>query len=183
MIKSNAYTSEQLQWIVDNQASITRQQLADRFKATYGVTVSSNALSKLCNRNNLLSSTPAWNKGMPPTGNSFKKGHKVRAKPVGYEYLRSDGSIWVKVAEPKTYKRKQYIVWDQHQGIRPKNHDIRFLDNDKTNCAIDNLICVPKGIAININLHNPANTDHPELNRAIYLNETLKQKIRNNANG
>lgn len=172
------YSREELAWIKANQADITRQQLTDAFNKKFKKSVSVNAISLLCVRKKYLSNAVAWNKGMPATGKCFKPGHKVRSKPVGYECLRANGYIYVKVAEPNIYKRKQFIVWEQHHGPRPKNHDIRFLDNDKTNCDIDNLICVPKEIAINVNVHNPADTDQPELNKAIYLNEVLKHQIR-----
>ena len=171
------YSSEELAWIKSNQADIARQQLAILFNAKFKRSVSANAISRLCCRKQYASNVKAWNKGMAPTGKPFKKGHKIRAKPLGYECVRS-GNVYIKVAQPNVYKRKKFIVWERHHGPRPKNHDIRFLDNDKTNCAIDNLICVPRDISVNVNVHNPADTNRPELNRAIYLNEVLKREIR-----
>ncbi|MGM8871581.1 HNH endonuclease signature motif containing protein [Psychrobacter sp. 2Y5] len=172
------YTAEELIWIRANQADMTRQQLTDAFNANFERSVSCNAISLLCIRKKYKSNAEAWNKGMAPTGRPFKKGHKVRSKPIGYECQRSNGDIYIKVAQPNVYKRKKFIVWEEHHGPIPANHEIRFLDNDKTNCTIDNLICVPSDISINVNVHNPADTDQPELNKAIYLTEVLKREIR-----
>lgn len=172
------YSSEELAWIKANQADMTRQQLTDLFIAKFKRSVSVNAISLLCLRKNYKSNAEAWNKGMAPTGKPFKKGHKVRSKSVGYEVLRSNGDIYIKIAQPNVYRRKKFIVWEEHNGPIPANHEIRFLDNDKTNCAIENLICVPSDISVNVNVHNPANTDRAELNKAIYLTEVLKREIR-----
>jgi len=173
------YSSEELAWIKANQADITRQQLADSFSAKFKRSISCNAISLLCIRKGYKSNAEAWNKGMAPTGRPFKKGHKVRSKPVGYETRRSNGNIYIKVAQPNVYRRKKFVVWEEHHGPIPANHEIRFLDNDKTNCDdINNLICVPRDISVNVNVHNPADTDQPELNKAIYLTEVLKREIR-----
>lgn len=55
---------------------------------------------------------------------------------------------------------------------------LRFLDGNKKNIEVSNLICIPKAVSGIVNMTNPANTDSAELNKAILLTETLKHKLR-----
>ena len=179
MKRSTKYTTEQLTWIRDNQGTIRRDKLHIAFNKRFGTNATCGALANICTRNKWHSKLPSWNKGKPikPPA-SFKPGHAIRSKPVGYEVLRSDGFIWVKTAQPKKYRRKHLVVWEKEHGKRRASHEIRFLDGDKTNCAIENLISVPRDIAITINHHNPADMRDPTFNEAIYLTETIKHHIK-----
>ena len=43
-----------------------------------------------------------------------------------------------------TYKHRW--VWEQAHGPIPAGHVLVFLDGDKTNCNLDNLMVLPRGI-------------------------------------
>ncbi len=71
----------------------------------------------------------------------FAKGHVPSDhRPVGSERIDSkDGYLWVKVAEPRTWKAKHRVVWESHYGAIPKSHIVIFLDGNRLNCNIENL--------------------------------------------
>ena len=192
MTRSIGYTPEMLAWLERHQAGITRQQLADDFNAKFDMTVGYGSIKNLCARKKWISgisgriekgSTP-WNKGKPHRTNSdyfFKKGHGgFNTRPIGSERVCSkDGYILVKTKAPRTWERKHLVEWRKHHGKIPQGHCIRFLDNDRTNCSIDNLVCIHRGANAVINHQNPANSDNPNINHAIILTEQIKHTVKN----
>lgn len=87
-------------------------------------------------------------KGSCPAGCEkgwFEKGHMPQThKPVGTESLRADGYWWVKVAEPNKWREKHVLVWEEAHGKRPHNHNIIFLDGNRSNFSLENLRLVTK---------------------------------------
>lgn len=191
------YTPEIEQFIADNQKGISRQQLADLLKAKFGGNFTANGVKSYCYRKRLASGcVTRYVKGQPPaskgivgffknrqgftpSSGSFPKDHRpYNEQPIGYEYVESrTGYIVVKIGK-RQYKHKHRLVWEQHNGEIPKAHCIKFLDNNRQNCNIDNLICIPNGVmrAIGGQL-----TDNIELNKAIILTEILKHAAKQNA--
>ncbi len=75
----------------------------------------------------------------------FQKGARVwNHKPIGYERVNRDGYIDVKVAEPKTFKLKHRIVWEENRGAIPRDHNIQFKDGNRQNCDIENLYLISR---------------------------------------
>jgi len=76
----------------------------------------------------------------------FKKGHiPMNHKPIGSERICVDGYTWVKVKEPKTWREKHRIVYEEHHGPIPKGHAVIFADSNRQNFGPDNLILVSRG--------------------------------------
>lgn len=70
----------------------------------------------------------------------FKKGQQAHNhKPIGYEFLRDDGYIEIKIAEPNSWQLKHNYIWEKNYGKIPKGYSVIFLDQDKTNFNLDNL--------------------------------------------
>ena len=70
----------------------------------------------------------------------FHEGHMPHNhKPVGSERISKDGYWEVKIAEPKKWRMKHVLVWEQHNGPIPRGMCVIFLDGDKNNLSIDNL--------------------------------------------
>ena len=71
----------------------------------------------------------------------FKKGQMpVNHKEVGSERINVDGYTEVKVKEPKTWRLKQRVVYEElHQVKLTSNDVIVFLDGNKQNFEADNL--------------------------------------------
>jgi hypothetical protein len=75
----------------------------------------------------------------------FKPGQKVwNHKPIGYEVMRDDGYIWVKIQEPKRFKLKHRLVWEMNYGSIPPGYNVQFKDGDRNNTAIENLYLISK---------------------------------------
>ena len=118
-----------------------------------------------------------------PNGSSFKLGDRpANAVPVGTEVIASgDGYIKVKVAEPNQWVWKHVAVWEETNGPRPKGHAIIFIDGDRTNCDIDNLICVPRGVLARLNRWSDFKTLQPELRKTRILTAMLEQSAKDRA--
>lgn len=193
MGKIIGYTQQMLDWLESNQAGISRQELADLFNKQFDMSIGYGSIKNLCANKKWISGitgqkvkgeTP-WNKGttgyMGANTTSFKKGQKTHNhKPIGSERVcNKDGYIMVKVAEPKKWRAKHINVWESVNGKLPDNHCIRFLDKDRTNCDINNLICVNRAVHAVVNKRNPANSDNPDINHAIILTEKLRHTVKN----
>lgn len=181
-----AYSDNELTWIKANQAGISRKELSRKFNEKFMRNVSAQNLAGLCKRNQwangrdtrLKKGCKSWNKGV--TGyigankTSFKKGNvPFNHKPIGHERVTKDGYIMIKIAEPNKFRLKQLVIWEKHHGKLDKNCNLRFLDNDRTNCNIDNLMSVPRAVNAIVNTRNPANTQNSGLNKSILLTETI----------
>lgn len=64
-------------------------------------------------------------------------------KPVGTERIEKDGYIRVIVA-PLKERLKHHVVWEQFNPPIKRNEILYFLDGDKTNCSIENLMLLKK---------------------------------------
>lgn len=186
------YSDAELSWIEVNQVGISRKDLAQKFNATFTRELSADNLGGLCKRKkweNGLDSTfnagqESWNKGTKGlTGRNrttFKKGQvPPNHKPIGHEYKTTQGYIMIKVAEPRKFELKHRHVWQLEHGPIPPRHVIRFLDNDRTNCSLDNLICVPVEVNGKVNSHDKRFADDVGINEAVLLTETLNHHIKN----
>lgn len=181
-----AYSDVELAWIEVNQAGISRKELSQQFNAKFGRSVTRQHITGLCKRNKWANGRntcfkqgqKSWNKGvtgyMGANKTSFKKGRlSHNHKPVGHERLTKDGYIMIKVAEPNKFRLKQLVVWERYYGKLPSERLIRFLDEDRSNCNIDNLMIIPRAVHFVVNNYNPANTKNRDLNKSILLTETI----------
>ena len=98
------------------------------------------------------------NKGThPPTKGrmaetQFKPGSMPHNwRPVGSERINADGYVEVKIREPKTWKAKHRLIWEEHYGPVPANHVVIFKDGDKLNLDINNLALVSRSVHARMN--------------------------------
>ena len=88
-------------------------------------------------------------------GTRFKKGHtNTNHKPVGSERTDKDGYILIKTAEPSKWEFKHKWVWEQHNGKVPKGYAVIFLDGNRANITLDNLMLVSRRQLLVLNRHN-----------------------------
>lgn len=71
-----------------------------------------------------------------------KKAHSHNYKPIGTETKRYDGNVYIKIAEPNVWEKKQRYLYKRYIGDIPKNYSVIFADGNKNNFDIDNLILV-----------------------------------------
>lgn len=94
------------------------------------------------------SKVKVWNKGEYPKGCEktwFKQGNiPYNYVPIGIERITIDGYLEIKVKDPDIWKFKQRIIWEKEYGPIPYGCLINFLDGNKMNFDIDNLICLTK---------------------------------------
>lgn len=190
------YTPEQLSWIEANQHGISRAELAKKFTDHFGIEVTWSQMRTICcNKGWKNGIDTRFKKGLVPyfkgtkgikraTSASFKKGNvPVNKKDIDSERKHSAGYTLVKVAEPDVYDLKQRVVWEQHHGKIPDGYCIRFIDNDKDNLDIDNLIMIPKAVNAVVNLRYNANTESRLLNKVSIKSAHLAHKLRKVING
>lgn len=112
----------------------------------------------------------------------FKKGQQTwNHKPVGYERKTRVGYWEVKVAEPRTFKAKHRILWEQHHGPIPKGTNIVFIDGNPDNITIENLRAETMVEKFNrrCSIHT---TLPPEVRQLVQLKGALMRQI-NKASG
>lgn len=96
----------------------------------------------------------------------FSKGHMpVQHRPVGSERINVDGYIEIKVEEPKKWRLKHNVIYEQHYGAIPKGHVVVFLDGNKMNLAPENLKLISRGELAIMNKQGLFRMD-PELTEA-----------------
>lgn len=165
------YTEEQKKFLSNNR-TLPRTQLTKEFNEKYGTSLTKQAVSAYCKRNGWLTGRDGrlqkgslpWNTGTKgvckPNSGSFQKGSKPNnQKPFGHQRICSkDGYALIKVDEvnPHTgyrgrYRPKQHLIWEAEYGPVPKGHVLRFIDGDKLNCDLDNLICVSQAVNNRLN--------------------------------
>lgn len=89
----------------------------------------------------------------------FRNGNKPHNEhQEGYECLRSDGYVYIKVAstgKPQYMMRlKHRVVWEAANGPVPKGFIIQFRDGDRSNCAIENLYIINRKDQLQENRRN-----------------------------
>lgn len=152
-------TEEQSEFIKNNVKGLGNAELANLFNEKFGTDVTMTQIRSFKNNRNLKSGLDGrfkkgnipFNKGKKGVcgkgceATQFKKGHKpVNYKPVGSERINVYGYIEVKVADPNKWRLKQRVVWEEHYGEIPNGYSILFLDRNKQNLDINNLVLVSK---------------------------------------
>lgn len=176
------YTDEMRQFIQDNYKEIYAKELAERFNHEFGTDVTAAMMKSYKARYGLNSGlTGFFSKGQIPHNKGkkmstevyekakatmFKKGNvPVNYRPVGSERITKDGYIEIKVKDPRTWKLKHRIIWEEANGPVPKGSAIIMLDGDKTNCELSNLKLVKRSELLIINRYSLFQGD-AELNDA-----------------
>ncbi len=89
-------------------------------------------------------------KGNKATGKTGR--HSWHSKPLGSERAIKDGYIVVKIAYPRVERLKHHLEWEKYNPpIDIRRECLMFLDGDKTNCSIDNLVKVSKHLISPLN--------------------------------
>lgn len=152
------YTDDIIDFLREIAPGKTYKEIVEIFNKKYNLDMTIDKLSSLLSRKKINTGTLGyfkkyhipWNKGkkgyIGANRTSFKKGNiPFNWKPVGSERVDKDGYTLVKIAEPKKWALKHRIIWEeQHKKKIPKDSVIIFVDGDKSNLNIDNLLCVTR---------------------------------------
>lgn len=108
---------------------------------------------------------------------SFKKGNKPHNYlPIGTEKIKNDGYVWVKINDPNKWKQKHVLIWEKHNGPKPKGSAILFGDGYRYNFDIDNLILVTRKQLLILNRNKLIQND-ADLTRTGVVIADIYQKI------
>lgn len=119
-ITRSRYNEEEKQFFVDNK-HLPINEIIKLYKDRFGEELTYHQVQAFRRRNKLGKS-------------------KNKNAVIGTESLHGDGLIWVKVAEPDVWVKKQKYLYEKYKGEVPKNASVIFLDGDKTNYDLDNLV-------------------------------------------
>jgi hypothetical protein len=170
-LKSNTrYTDEQIAFIASNVKGRSYQELTNMFNKWFGTDVKMDSIIRaawvrglrngLCRRltkgskigeaTQFRKGMTPWNKGMKGINiggkqTQFAKGNKPwNYKPVGTERINAEGYVDVKIADPKTWKAKHVIIWEEANGPVPAGHCLIFSDGNQLNVTLDNLLLISR---------------------------------------
>lgn len=129
----NSYSKEFEQEIRNKASEYTTLELISYAKKYFGYNMTKSSMQKYLARRKIRQKGFNENLSRSP---SCKK-------PIGSEWIRNDGMILVKVGEPSVWTYKQRYIYEQHYGKVPKGYKVIFLDQNRNNFDIDNLMAVP----------------------------------------
>ncbi len=161
------YTDEMRGWMQRNYM-LRLNKLAEAFNHEFKVNHSTESVNGFRKRLGLRTGRSGqFSKGSVPANKgtkgltsankgSFSKGNRPHNyRLIGTEAITKDGYIKVKVAEPNKWELKHRLTWEKHNGPVPKEHVIKFIDDNKQNCDIDNLMIISMREHAVINRHFP----------------------------
>jgi len=166
-MKRHILTPEQLEFLKNNVEGLHNKKLTEIFNTNFGTNLSWEAIRsfkkyyhlrsgidpKLKPGNNLWKHVKNHKGKVCST--SYKKGHiPIIQKPIGSERIDSEGYIWVKVAQPRKWREKSQVLWEQTNGSIPKGSIVIFGDGNKQNLELFNLILVTRRQLIKLNQNN-----------------------------
>lgn len=112
----------------------------------------------------------------------FKKGNIPKNhRVIGSERINKDGYIEVKIDEPNVWTLKHRYIWEKVNGKIPQGSVIRFLDGNKLNCNIDNLVLISRKEHLET-IRNGFVSENPEITKAVINIAKLNVAIREGEN-
>lgn len=167
MNRWHRYSKEQEDFLIRNIEGVHYKDLAVTFNQKFNANVSESAVRQKCRalgvQNNI---DPRFQKGiLPPT-----------TLPVGAESTDEDGNPIIKIGQPRKWKKKSHIVWEEQHGPVPKNHYVIFLNQNKKDCRVENLALVSRSTFSKL-VHSGLYTEDADLTRVGITMALLKQKI------
>lgn len=184
-------TKEQHDYLVSIQKNKTSRDVANKMNQKFGLSLTEKQIKSYRGNNNLNSGLTGrfekgrvpYNKGkklpnMPQNSGQFKKGNKPpNYLPVGTINFTTDGYPKEKIADPNKWVLKHRKVWEDNFGPIPEGYSVCFLDGDKTNYDISNLILLSNEELARMNQNNYFSTD-PELTKLGAGITKLSRKIK-----
>ena len=194
------YNDEQIAWIKSAYRTMTPKQMCKPFNQRFGTHETWNQLRAFIHNHGIQSGRTghfekggkSWNKGKKgwtAGGRSaetrFKKGNVPdNHKPVGTEVIDSYGYLKRKIAEPNQWEFVHRLVWETHNGPIPEGKFVRFLDGDKTNCELSNLILIDRAANAILNRWvTPLSKLEPEVRKSMVGVAMLRSAITTHSSG
>jgi hypothetical protein len=153
------YTPEEIRFLDNNITGRSYAELTELFNAHFGLRgnkkITLESCSNVLKRNGIKNGLK--NNLFLPGHHSrteLKKGHTInKISAVGSEHINNMGYVLIKTDNHNTWKNKHVFLWEQKNGPVPKGHVIIFLDRNKMNLSLDNLIMITKKEHVFMNSH------------------------------
>ena len=127
------YNKELINWLKENAKDQTISELLPKVNKKFNETYDRLGLHKLISRNKIEYKYTNKNKS-----------HNMSKLPIGYEYIKNDGMIIVKVGRNE-WKYKQRLIYEKYYNVKLKKDEyVIFLDQDRTNFNINNLKAISR---------------------------------------
>lgn len=94
-------------------------------------------------------------------------------RPVGSERTSVDGYVEIKVEEPGKWKLKHRMIWERAYGAIPKGKCLIFLNGDKTDVRIENLMLIGRNVHARLNQSGLRFADKETTEAAVAVGELL----------
>lgn len=144
----NIITNEQIEWAKERWGTKTARELVVEFNQRFGTNYKRGSFISLVNRRGIKMAKKIYIKFLKKAtyDNSYPVGSEYVSKPNGYVFVKVNNIPGNKNKNnfPLNWKMKQQLVWEQNYGEIPKGKVVSFLDGDKQNCDIKNLILMTK---------------------------------------
>ncbi|MCG7551599.1 HNH endonuclease signature motif containing protein [Pseudoalteromonas sp. Of7M-16] len=187
---TSLFSSDEIVWIKSHYPLMNRNDLTCNFNLTFCREIRTSQMVSFLKNHKIRSGRTGqftkgkkpWNSGtkgvMKSNSGSFRPGNKPHNwQPVGSERINSEGYHDIKIAEPNVWKAKHILLWEKEHGQVPEKHNIRFLDGDKNNVTLNNLILVNKLEHLYITQNRLS--DHPqELKESVLAISRIQAKIK-----
>ncbi|MCM1564906.1 MAG: HNH endonuclease [Dehalobacter sp.] len=160
------YPDNVRKFIKAHYVGVGHQAMADLLNETFGTSYTKEQMKNFYSRFNLDSGlTGRFQKGLIPhnkgkkgisypgmKATQFKEGNMpVNYRPVGSERISVDGYAEVKVADPRKWRLKHQVIWENANGPIPKKHVVIFGDGNRGNFDPDNLILLLQAQLVRMN--------------------------------
>ena len=158
-MRNKIFTDEMKDFIQKHYKGVLRSDLCQMLNIEFGTDIPVKTVRNYCNNHNLRNGVNTqfgggiithyhWAKGTCSDAlkkTQFKKGHVPHnTLPVGSTYTDRDGYVYIKIAEPDVWKQKHYLIWEKINGKVPESSCVVFLDGNKQNYDINNLMLVTR---------------------------------------
>lgn len=159
--KALLFTPEQIKWLTENRIGFNFDVTTEKMNKRFGTNYKVSQVRGWCHAHHLPNGMDmkfpkghvSFNKGRkgfyaPGCEKGwFKKGHRPHNSVcVDTEVINDDGYIKVKIAEPDKWELKHRLVWQKKYGKIPEGSCLIFLNGNRKDCRIENLMLIKRSI-------------------------------------
>lgn len=156
------YTVEEVEYLKEIVPGRMFAEVTAMFNEKFGLDCLCESVRGFCKRNGILNGRDSrFKKGNIPANKGkkcpwawksamsrFKKGNiPPNRREIGEERINIDGYVEVKIADGRGVKNwiaKHVHIWQQLNGPVPAGYMVVFIDGDKTNINLDNLMLITR---------------------------------------
>ena len=140
------FTKEQEEWLHDNYIGKSSQDITDEMNELFGTNFTRKQIQGYKSYHGLVSGMQGKTAGSKKHQFTAEYNGEHKGLPLLSEFTNAYGYIYIKVGFPSKWISKARYVYEKEVGPLPKGCRLVFLDGDKTNCDISNIMCVKREV-------------------------------------